>query len=105
MERPSFGVTCPSDIKRYAERAKNYTTVNWSPVVATDNSGVVPNMTEYGVPIANRFYEGRHQVIYNASDAAGNYRICKFHVTVEGKPFTIGRVTVDQPSFKAIAIA
>ena len=85
MERPSFGVTCPEDIKRYADWAKNYTTVTWSPVVAVDNSGVVPNVAEYGMPIANRFYQGRHEVIFNASDEAGNYRICQFHVTIEGK--------------------
>ena len=87
MERPSFGVTCPSNIKHYADKAKNYTTVNWSPVVATDNSGMVPRVTEYGVPTANRFYQGRHQVTYNASDTAGNYKVCVFFVTVEGKTF------------------
>ena len=85
MESPSFGVTCPKDIKRYADRGRNYTIINWAPIVATDNSGVVPNVTEYGVPTGNRFYQGRHEVIYNASDAAGNYRIFKFHVTLEGK--------------------
>ena len=90
MERPSFGVTCPSNIRQYADRAKNYTTVNWAPVVATDNSGVVPTVTEYGVPTANRFYQGRHRVTYNASDTAGNYKVCVFFVTVEGKPFLIG---------------
>ena len=90
VERPSFGGTCPSDIKRYADRTKNYTTVTWTQVVATDNSGVVPNVTEYGVPTANRFYEGRHRVTYNASDSAGNHKVCTFIVTIEGKPFTIG---------------
>jgi len=85
VERPSFGVTCPNDIKLYADRAKNYTTVTWDSVNATDNSGVAPNVVKYGVPFANRFYQGRHEVIYNASDEAGNYRICKFHVTIEGK--------------------
>lgn len=90
VERPLFGGTCPSsDIKRYADRAKNYTTVNWPPVVATDNSGRVANVTKLGLPTGSKFYEGRHEVIYNASDAAGNYRICKFHVTVESKLFTL----------------
>ena len=88
MERPLFGVTCPSsDINRYADRAKNYTTVNWPPVIATDNSGMATNVTQHGVPTGNKFYEGRHEVIYNASDAAGNYRICRFHVTVKSKLF------------------
>ena len=90
VERPSFGVTCPSsDIKRYADSAKNYTTVNWPPVIATDNSGMATNVTQRGVPTGNKFYEGRHEVIYNASDAAGNYRICRFHVTVESKLSTL----------------
>ncbi|XP_078343207.1 uncharacterized protein LOC144628957 isoform X2 [Oculina patagonica] len=81
VERPSFGATCPSDIKRYADKAKNYTTVNWPPVVATDNSGLIPTVIASGW--TNIYYKGKHQVIYNASDAAGNYRICTFHVTVE----------------------
>ena len=90
VERPSFGDTCPSsDIKRYADRSKNYTTVDWPPVVATDNSGKATSVTQHGVPTENKFYEGRHDVFYNASDAAGNYRICKFQVTVQSKLFTL----------------
>ena len=85
-----FGGTCPSsDIKRYADRDKNYTIVDWPPVVATDNSGMATNVTKYGVPSGNKFYEGRHEVIYNASDASGNYRICKFYIRVESKLFTL----------------
>jgi len=100
VERPSFGVTCPSDIKRYADLAKNFTTINWSQLVATDNSGVVANVTERGVPTANRFHEGRHEVIYNASDTAGNFKICKFYVTVESKLFTTD-TEIDQSSCRA----
>ncbi|KAJ7360022.1 hypothetical protein OS493_019110 [Desmophyllum pertusum] len=47
IETPSFGLTCPSDIRRYADKAKNYTTVNWPPVVVTDNSGLVPECDLY----------------------------------------------------------
>ena len=83
MESPSFGFTCPSDIKRYADRAKNYTTVTWPPVIATDNSEVTPSVVPSGV--SNIYYIGRHQVMYRASDEAGNYKLCKFYVTVEGK--------------------
>ena len=92
MKRPSFGGTCPSDIRRYADKAKNFTTVNWPTVVATDNSGLVPTVISSGW--SNIYYEGRHEVVYNASDAAGNYRICKFHVTIESKIFKIKAVTV-----------
>jgi len=80
---PSFGFTCPIDIKRYADRAKNYTTVTWPPVIAIDNSDVTPKVVSSGV--SNIYYIGRHQVMYNASDEAGNYKLCKFYVTVEGK--------------------
>lgn len=92
VETPSFRLTCPSDIRQYADKGKNYTTINWLPVVATDNSGLVPTVTSSGVK--NIYYQGKQEVIYNASDAAGNYRICRFHVTVEGKPYTIGPITV-----------
>ena len=83
MERPSFGSTCPYDIKRYADRAKNYTAVSWPPVKATDNSDVTPNVVSTGV--TSIYYTGRHTVTYNASDEAGNSRICKFYVIIEGK--------------------
>lgn len=87
VERPSFGLTCPGDIKRYADRSKNYTAVTWIPVEATDNSGMPPNVTSSGVE--SRYYEGKHEIVYNATDEAGNYKICKFHVTVEGKLLTL----------------
>ena len=83
MERPSFGSTCPYDIKRYADRAKNYTAVSWPPVITTDNSGVTPSVFSTGV--TSIYYTGRHTVTYNASDEAGNSKICTFYVIIEGK--------------------
>ena len=83
MESPSFGVTCPSDIRRFADRGKNYTTVNWDPVIATDNSGVPPNVDTSGVK--STYDKGKHVVMYKASDEAGNSKICKFHVSVLGR--------------------
>ena len=83
MESPSFGVTCPSDIRRFADKGKNYTTVTWDPVIATDNSGDAPNVNANG--IKDEYVEGRHLVTYHATDEAGNYKTCKFYVTVEGK--------------------
>ncbi|XP_068737640.1 uncharacterized protein [Montipora capricornis] len=82
VERPSFGVTCPSsDIKRYADKGTNYTTVTWNPVIATDNSGVAPNVSASGVE--NVYYKGKSLVTYIARDEAGNNKSCKFYVTVE----------------------
>ena len=83
MEKPSFGTTCPHRITRHADRSKNYTKVTWDPVIATDNSREDPNV--YLTGVRSIFHIGRHLVIYNASDKAGNYKICSFYVTVEGK--------------------
>ena len=55
--------------------------------MVTDNSGLVPSVTSTGV--MSIYYKGKHVVMYNASDEAGNYKICKFHVTVEGELFTV----------------
>ncbi|PFX23098.1 sushi, von Willebrand factor type A, EGF and pentraxin domain-containing protein 1-like isoform X2 [Stylophora pistillata] len=81
VESPSFGLTCPSDIKTYADKGKNYTQVSWPPVIATDNSGLAPNVTSRGVQ--GIYYSGKYEVSYNASDGAGNFKICKFHISVE----------------------
>ena len=83
VQSPSFGVTCPSDIKRFADRGKNFTAVTWPAVIATDNSGVVATFTKSGV--RSIFYRGKHLVLYNATDEAGNYKTCTFFVVVEGK--------------------
>ena len=83
MESPSFGLTCPGDIKRFAERAKNYTTITWSEVEATDNSGETPTVTVTGV--RRMYYVGKHLIVYKARDEARNFKLCQFHVTIEGK--------------------
>ena len=85
VESPSFGFTCPSHINSYADKERNYTQVSWPPVIATDNSGLVPTVTSRGVQVI--YYNGKHEVTYNASDVAGNFKICKFHITVESKLF------------------
>ncbi|PFX23104.1 Uncharacterized protein K02A2.6 [Stylophora pistillata] len=79
-ESPSFGFTCPSDIKRYADKGKNYTTLTWPTVVATDNSGKKPNLSSSGVKSV--YYNGKHEVVYNASDDSMNYKICRFHILI-----------------------
>ena len=83
MESPSFGLTCPGDIKRFAERAKNYTTITWPEVEATDNSGETPTVTVTG--LRRMYYVGKHLIVYKARDEARNFKLCQFHVTIEGK--------------------
>ena len=91
MESLSFGLTCPDDIKRFAERAKNYTTITWSEVEATDNSGVTPTVTVTGV--RRMYYVGKHLIVYKARDEARNFKLCQFHVTIEGKSKVINLVS------------
>ena len=91
MESPSFGLTCPGDITRFAERAKNYTTITWSKVEATDNSGVTPTVTVTGV--RRMYYVGKHLIVYKARDEARNFKLCQFHVTIEGKSKVINLVS------------
>ena len=91
MESPSFGLSCPGDIKRFAERAKNYTTITWSKVEATDNSGVTPTVTVTGV--RRMYYVGKHLIVYKARDEARNFKLCQFHVTIEGKSKVINLVS------------
>lgn len=50
---------------------------------AIDNSGIIPVVMISGK--RSIYYEGRHEIVYNATDNTGNYKICKFYVTVEGK--------------------
>ena len=91
MESPSFGLTCPGDIKRFAERAKNYTTITWPEVEATDNSGETPTVTVTG--LRRMYYVGKHLIVYKARDEARNFKLCQFHVTIEGKSKVINLVS------------
>ena len=84
-ESPSFGRTCPDGFRTTADKGKSYTTVSWPPVVATDNSGIDPVVTSSGV--TPKYYKGKHLVVYNASDQAGNFKICQFYISVDGRLF------------------
>ena len=81
---PSFGVSCPrSPLLAYAERDKFTALVNWTEPVATDNSGVAPNVTSnYQSP--QRFSQGTHVITYAAVDQSGNKATCTFTVKVRG---------------------
>lgn len=82
-ESPSFGRTCPDGFRATADKGKNYTTVSWPPVVATDNSGTNPVVTSSGV--TPKYHKGKHLVVYNASDQAGNFKICQFYISIDGR--------------------
>lgn len=81
IESPSFGSTCPTGILATADKGKNYTEPSWPPVVATDNSGIKPVVTTVG--IRAKYYEGKHLIVYNATDSAENRKLCRFYLSVD----------------------
>ena len=58
--------------------------MTWSHALATDNSGLIPNITLYGKRPGDLFPAGEHNVRYLASDKTGNVAECKFKVFVLG---------------------
>ena len=67
----------------YAEKGRLSALVNWTSVVATDNSGLTPKVTSnYQSP--HRFSQGTHVITYTAVDQSGNKASCRFTVKVIG---------------------
>ena len=85
IEDPSFGETCPSPRKTYADKGKTTTLEIWGPVTATDNSDEVNVTVSPQVTSPHMFSEGQHTVVYTATDPSGNKKLCYFKVTVQGK--------------------
>ena len=81
---PSFGASCPSrPLQFYAEKGRFSALVNWTNLVATDNSGLTPKLTSnYQSP--HRFSRGTHVITYTAVDQSGNKATCTFIVKVTG---------------------
>ena len=75
---------CPSNIVATADRGATSTLVTWSRPTATDNSGIIPNITHYGKQPGDLFPAGEHNIRYWASDKSGNVGECKFKVFVLG---------------------
>lgn len=57
--------------------------VTWLPASATDNSGVVINLTSDLRP--GQYEVGQHVVTYTATDEAGNIGDCSFTLTILSK--------------------
>lgn len=57
--------------------------VSWVEPTATDNSGVVPSVTQTGQPMTE-FNGGVTEVRYTFRDQAGNEAECAFTVTLNG---------------------
>ncbi|XP_071854043.1 uncharacterized protein [Apostichopus japonicus] len=77
-ESPS--VTCPVDVTMETDSLQPTVSVTWLPASATDNSGVVINLTSDLRP--GQYEVGQHVVTYTATDEAGNIGDCSFTLTI-----------------------
>ena len=83
VSAPVFS-NCSSDIVAYADRGTTSTQVTWFHPTASDNSGLIPNVTYSGKQPGEIFTAGEHKIRYLASDKTGNVAQCKFKVFVIG---------------------
>ena len=83
VSAPVFS-NCPSHIVATADRGTTSSQVTWSHPTATDNSGLIPNITNFGKQPGDLFPVGEHNIRYLASDKSGNIAECKFKVFVTG---------------------
>lgn len=81
---PSFS-SCPSNILVYADRGETSATVDWTPPIASDNADDLPVVKSItGLDPPARLDQGKHYVVYSATDNANNREICQFEITVKG---------------------
>ena len=83
VSAPVFS-NCPSNIVAHADRGTTSKQVTWSHPTASDNSGLIPNVTRFGKQPGEIFIAGEHNIRYLASDKTGNVAECKFKVFVIG---------------------
>ena len=81
---PSFGETCPSPQRVFADEGKTTAMVTWGPVIATDNDHATVTASP-NVMSPHEFAEGSHTVIYTAKDPSQNTKFCHFIVNVQGR--------------------
>ncbi|XP_067049064.1 sushi-repeat-containing protein SRPX-like [Acropora muricata] len=79
---PSFGYSCPSSQRVYADRGKTTAMVSWEPVQATDNDRATVSASP-AVTSPHEFTEGNHTVIFTAVDPSQNTKFCHFRVNVQ----------------------
>ena len=83
---PSFGDSCPMEpLLVHTESGQFSAVVAWTVPVATDNSGIPPNVTSNFMDPPHRMAEGTHVVIYTATDISGNKKLCSITIKVVGK--------------------
>lgn len=73
---------CPSNITVVNTPGLCGAVVNWVPPVATDNCPGVTITQTTGLPSGSFFPIGTSNIVFEASDAAGNVAACSFSITV-----------------------
>ena len=69
----------------YTESGQFSAVVNWKVPVATDNSGIPPEVRSNFQDPQQRMVEGSHMVIYSATDMSGNKALCSITIKVVGR--------------------
>ncbi len=72
---------CPDTINTVLPLGMISTPVTWIEPTATDNSGMVPTITQSHQP-GDSFTMGSSQVTYTFTDIAGNEAVCTFSITI-----------------------
>jgi aryl-phospho-beta-D-glucosidase BglC (GH1 family) len=80
---PIFDTPLQSNISTSTDVGKNYATVEpWNTPTATDNVDGTITATTSDKAVDNRYDMGTHEIIYTATDAAGNSSQMSFDITV-----------------------
>ena len=85
-EDPKFSVDSINNIDQGTDTGQSYATVTWTVPTASDNSGNNPTVSvtpsNFNPPI--QLNDGTYNVIYTATDTAGNTATLSFTITVRG---------------------
>ncbi|XP_033644442.1 sushi, von Willebrand factor type A, EGF and pentraxin domain-containing protein 1-like isoform X2 [Asterias rubens] len=79
--RPTF-ISCPGPYTRTTSEADGRIVVSYPTPTATDNRGTPSVSRTSGPASGSRFGAGLTTITYQATDGAGNTRICTIHITV-----------------------
>ncbi|XP_072175625.1 uncharacterized protein [Diadema setosum] len=102
-EKPTFS-GCPQNITTRTDPGKTSVSLTWNDPVASDNVGVV-DVTTNRVS-GEAFAIGTAQVVYEASDAAGNVGECIFYIVVLDTELPIiGDCPIDRNVFTDSGVA
>ena len=83
-EPPSYGNSCPQDIRKYTDKNDDVY-ITWTPPKSTDNSGEPTSVRKTGLSGSSKYPVGTTTITYSAKDTAGLTTICSFSISVISK--------------------